>query len=90
MWKGRFSVETADLVQRFGESVSYDWRMFREDVRGSIAHARAQVRAGLLTEEEFGEIESGLREIEGEESYIRQDLEMIRWRRIRGFIVGGY
>ena len=66
MWKGRFSQETADLVQEFGESISYDWRMYRQDVAGSIAHARAQVKAGLLTEDEFSQIESGLREIEAE------------------------
>lgn len=64
MWKGRFSQQTADLVQQFGESISYDWRMYRQDVAGSIAHARAQVKAGLLTDDEFSQIESGLRQIE--------------------------
>ena len=64
MWKGRFSQATADLVQQFGESISYDWRLFPHDVAGSIAHARAQVTAGLLTEDEFALIENGLREIE--------------------------
>lgn len=44
MWKGRFSKPTADLVQRYGESVSYDWRLFRQDIAGSIAHARAQAQ----------------------------------------------
>lgn len=63
MWKGRFSQPTADLVQRYGESVSYDWRLFRQDIAGSIAHARAQLKAGLLTAREFGAIESGLKDI---------------------------
>ena len=66
MWKGRFSKATADLVQQFGESISYDWRMYRQDVRGSIAHARAQKNLGLLTEEEFTSIETGLKQIEKE------------------------
>lgn len=66
MWKGRFAEETAELVQQFGESISYDWRLYRHDVAGSIAHARAQLKAGLLTEDEFGQIESGLREIEAD------------------------
>lgn len=66
MWKGRFSQATADLVQKYGESISYDWRLYPHDVAGSIAHARAQVTAGLLTHEEFSQIESGLREIEQE------------------------
>jgi argininosuccinate lyase len=60
MWKGRFTQDTSSLVQQFGESVSYDWRLFPHDIAGSIAHARAQKHAGLLTEEEFSAIESGL------------------------------
>jgi argininosuccinate lyase len=64
MWKGRFAQKTADLVQQFGESISFDWRLYKHDIRGSIAHARAQVTAGILTEEEFQKIETGLRAIE--------------------------
>jgi len=64
MWKGRFSQQTADLVQQYGESISYDWRLYRHDIAGSIAHARAQAAAGLLTADEFSSIEEGLRAIE--------------------------
>lgn len=64
MWKGRFAQDTSSLVQQFGESISYDWRLFPHDIAGSIAHARAQMTAGLLTKEEFSKIENGLREIE--------------------------
>jgi argininosuccinate lyase len=63
MWKGRFSQDTSSLVQQFGESISYDWRLFPHDIAGSIAHARAQVKAGILTADEFSQIESGLLEI---------------------------
>ena len=63
MWKGRFAKATADLVQQYGESISYDWRLYKHDIAGSIAHARAQLTAGLLTEDEFGAIETGLAEI---------------------------
>lgn len=66
MWKGRFQEETSSLVQRFGESVSFDWRLYRHDIRGSIAHARAQREAGLLTPAEFDAIEAGLRAIEAD------------------------
>lgn len=66
MWKGRFAQDTSSLVEQFGESISYDWRLFPHDVDGSIAHARAQKNAGLLTEEEFSQIEKGLREIEAD------------------------
>ncbi|WAC18330.1 argininosuccinate lyase [Luteolibacter sp. SL250] len=60
MWKGRFSQDTSSLVQQFGESISYDWRLYPHDIAGSIAHARAQVKAGILTEEEFSQIRDGL------------------------------
>ncbi|MFT4177014.1 MAG: argininosuccinate lyase [Luteolibacter sp.] len=63
MWKGRFSQDTSSLVQQFGESISYDWRLFPYDIAGSIAHARAQKNLGLLTDEEFSQIENGLKEI---------------------------
>ena len=49
MWKGRFADKTARLVEQFGESISYDWRLFEHDIAGSVAHARAQMNAGLLT-----------------------------------------
>lgn len=63
MWKGRFSQATADLVLQYGESVSYDWKLYRYDIAGSIAHARAQLRAGLLTQAEFDAINDGLNSI---------------------------
>ena len=66
MWKGRFAKATADLVQQYGESISYDWRLYKHDIAGSIAHARAQVSAKLLSSDEFAAIEKGLREIEKE------------------------
>ena len=66
MWKGRFAKATADLVQQYGESISYDWRLYKHDVAGSIVHARAQLKAGLLTDDEFTSIEKGLREVEQE------------------------
>jgi argininosuccinate lyase len=66
MWKGRFSQDTSSLVQQFGESISYDWRLFPHDIAGSIAHARAQKSAGLLTDDEFAQIEGGLLEIKAD------------------------
>ncbi len=60
MWTGRFSQATADLVLQYGESVSYDWKLYRHDIAGSIAHAGAQLRAGMLKQEEFDAIRNGL------------------------------
>lgn len=63
MWKGRFQQETAAAVQRFTESISFDWRLYRYDIEGSIAHAQALERAQLLTGDERRQIEQGLRQI---------------------------
>lgn len=51
------------LLRDYGESVSFDWRLYSHDIRGSIAHARALLAAGFLTVEEFASIEKGLLEI---------------------------
>jgi argininosuccinate lyase len=66
MWKGRFQQETAPAVQRFTESISFDWRLYKFDIQGSIAHASALEKAGLLAREELQQIESGLKSIEQE------------------------
>jgi argininosuccinate lyase len=66
MWKGRFAQETSALVQRYGESVSFDWRLFAHDIAGSIAHSKGLLKAGILTAEEQQKIETGLLEIRHE------------------------
>jgi argininosuccinate lyase len=66
MRHGRFEESMSTLLRDYGESISFDWRLYRQDIRGSIAHARALKNAGFLTEEEFSSIESGLTAI-GEE-----------------------
>jgi argininosuccinate lyase len=66
MWKGRFEEEQSDLLKRYSESVSFDWRLYRHDVAGSIAYAAALERAGILSADERQAITGGLREIEAE------------------------
>ena len=66
MWKGRFQQETAPAVQRFTESISFDWRLYKFDIQGSIAHASALEKAGLLAPEELEQIKTGLKAIEQE------------------------
>jgi len=73
MWKGRFTEQTAALLQSFSESISFDWRLFRFDIQGSIAHAAALRTAGLITEEERRQIVDGLRDVG--ESIERGELE---------------
>ncbi len=66
MWKGRFQQETAALLQRYSESISFDWRLWRHDIEGSIAHSAALQAAGMITAEEREKIVTGLREIGAE------------------------
>ena len=66
MWKGRFKEPTAELLQTYSESISFDWRLWRHDIEGSIAHAAALEKAGLITPNERARIEGGLREIGAE------------------------
>ena len=66
MWKGRFQTETSNLVQRYGESISYDWRLYAYDIEGSIAQAAALQDAGIINKTEERAIVRGLREIKKE------------------------
>jgi len=66
MWKGRFAQETSALVKRYGESVSFDWWLYAQDIAGSIAHSKGLLKAGILTAEEQQKIETGLRGIRDE------------------------
>lgn len=63
-WGGRFNEGPADRMIRFSESVSFDQRLARYDIRGSKAHARMLAHVGLITEEEAESIVRGLEEIE--------------------------
>jgi argininosuccinate lyase len=66
MRKGRFSEAAAEIAQRYSESVSFDWRLYRPDIAGSIAHAAAFAAAGIVTADEQQKIKKGLRAIEQE------------------------
>ena len=48
MWKGRFKEATSSLLTQYGESVSFDWRLYKQDIAGSCAHARALEREGII------------------------------------------
>jgi argininosuccinate lyase len=65
-WGGRFASGTDRRVERFTESISFDQRLFRQDIRGSIAHARMLAKVGLLTTDECQQIVRGLSEIRAE------------------------
>jgi argininosuccinate lyase len=62
----RFSSPAAEIAQRYSQSVSFDRRLYRHDIAGSVAHASALAAAGILSANEFEMIARGLREIETE------------------------
>ncbi|QOV87406.1 argininosuccinate lyase [Humisphaera borealis] len=65
-WQARISEATDSIAQAFVESVSYDWRLYKQDVAGSICHAHMLSAVGLLPDEDREAIIGGLREIEAE------------------------
>src|SRR5262249_5802536 len=59
-WGGRFSAATDDRVEAFTESISFDHRLYRHDIRASKAHACMLAEVGLLTADEAKQIASTL------------------------------
>src|SRR5215510_13137952 len=55
-WGGRFTAGTDARVEAFTESISYDRRLYRHDIRASQAHAAMLAEAGLLTRDEAQQI----------------------------------
>ncbi len=66
LWGGRFAKKTDSLVHEFNESLSFDQRLYDEDITGSIAWARGLVGAGVLTEAEAETIIGGLEQVRTE------------------------
>ena len=66
MWGGRFAAGTDSLVEAFTASIQVDSRLYGEDIRGSMAHARMLGRVGVLTEAEAEAIVTGLAQIRQE------------------------
>ena len=60
LWGGRFTKETDQLVQNFNESLSFDQKFYRQDIRGSIAHVKMLAKQGILTEADRDAIVAGL------------------------------
>ncbi|MBN1439489.1 MAG: argininosuccinate lyase [Anaerolineales bacterium] len=63
LWTGRFQESLDPKAAALNDSLSFDRRLSAQDVRGSTAWAHALRRAGVLTEEEAGRIEEGLKQI---------------------------
>ena len=66
LWGGRFSERASDVTERISKSVHFDSRLYRQDIRGSIAHAKMLNSINLLNDSELNDIISGLKVIEDE------------------------
>ena len=63
MWAGRFSKEVDETVNAFNSSISFDGRMYRHDIMGSIAHAQMLGECGIVSKTDTEKIQTGLKEI---------------------------
>jgi len=63
---GRFKGGTDPIMEKFNESLSFDKRMWAQDIRGSIAYAKAINKVGIITDEECSQLVSGLEQVQAE------------------------
>ena len=66
LWSGRFEQSVDEFTQRFGASLPIDKYMYRQDIRGSIAHAKMLGKQGVLSRSDVEHIEVGLLEIQNQ------------------------
>ncbi len=66
MWGGRFDAAPNELVARMGESVSFDKRLYKHDIAGSIAHAKMLGKQGIIPVEDSEAIATGLGQVREE------------------------
>ncbi|HLC26808.1 MAG TPA: argininosuccinate lyase [bacterium] len=66
LWGGRFQQVTDRRVELFTASIPYDWRLYRHDIAGSIAHCRMLGQCGIISPEETETIVAGLEAIRDE------------------------
>ncbi|OHD92426.1 MAG: argininosuccinate lyase [Sulfuricurvum sp. RIFOXYD2_FULL_44_160] len=63
MWSGRFTQDASTLLEKFNASIMFDQKLYREDIEGSIAHAKMLAHQGILTDEESTLIEKGMAQV---------------------------
>ena len=66
LWHGRFLEQSADELQKLNNSISYDIRLFSQDIEGSRAHAKMLQGIGIFSENELSEVLSALDQVEEE------------------------
>ena len=66
MWGGRFSEKPSSLMQEINQSITFDNKLYKQDIAGSIAHATMLESVKILTKNEAKKIIDGLKKIEKE------------------------
>lgn len=66
LWAGRFGEGSAKLLEEFNASLPFDKALYRQDIKGSKAHARMLAKQGIITPQEGEEIVAGLEQVLGE------------------------
>ena len=59
VWGGRFREETNAVVHRFNASIGFDYRLYAQDIAGSIAHCKMLAKVGIITDEEASALVEG-------------------------------
>ncbi len=65
-WGGRFAAGPSVVMQEINASIGFDRKLWRQDIRGSLAHAAMLAKMGIITAADEGEIRGGLNEIAAE------------------------
>ncbi len=63
MWGGRFEDKPSDIMEQINASIGFDKRMWRQDIRGSIAHATMLAQQDIITKDDAVQIVNGLNKI---------------------------
>ncbi len=66
MWGGRFASGPDAIMEEINASIGFDQRLWRQDIRGSLAHAAMLAETGILTKADVATITAGLKQVEGE------------------------
>ncbi|MFH1612655.1 MAG: argininosuccinate lyase, partial [bacterium] len=66
VWQARFSKDVDKLVEEFTASISFDARLYKYDIIGSIAHTKMLAKCKIILQKECNQIIKGLKEIEKE------------------------
>lgn len=66
LWEGRFEGALDEIAERFNRSIEFDSRMFKEDIQGSLAHVKMLKKIGVLTNDEWAQLDKGLNQIQND------------------------